>query len=115
MESRLIYSAANARAINLEWQKEGENEWIYIGINNELKKEFLLQKIKETFDDKSIFIVLGRTNSKEVNSENIEQEIMPIIGKENFLLCNKSFLTFIEFNSIGVIRIGRGKHPVKQV
>ena len=41
MESRLIYSVVNSGKLDLEWQKDSETEWIYIGVNDELKKEFL--------------------------------------------------------------------------
>jgi hypothetical protein len=107
MESRLIYSVVNSGQLDLDWQINKENEWFHIGTGNEIKKEFIIQKIKETFDNKNFFIALGRTDSKEINAESIEQEIITRVGKENFKICNKSFSKFIEFRDIGILRIGK--------
>lgn len=103
----LIYSIVNSGQLNLNWQKNNESEWIHIGTGDSIKKEFLIQKVIEVFKEAKIYIVLGRENSKEINIDNIEQEIIPRIEKENFKICDKSFTKFIEFRNIGIIRIGK--------
>ena len=104
MESRLIYLLGNS--VNCKWQINNEHEWIHIGIDEELNKEKVIKQIDKILKGENFFIVLGRTNSKEMNKSELEKEVFSRIGKENFRLSDLKFEKIIEFNNIGIMRVG---------
>lgn len=109
MESRLIYSVLNSGNLKIEWRSNTEEEWIYIGTEKEIKTEKIISHIEVEFKEDSFYIALERTTSKELKKTEIEAEIITRIGNENFKISNLTFDKFIEFNKIGVMRIGRKK------
>lgn len=107
MDSRLLYAAINSLKHTIDWNLNSESEWMHIGIGNELKKETLLEKISHLFNKDKIFIVKGRESSREIKVVDFEQKLFSEIGKIDFILCNEKLSKFIEFNKIGVFRIGK--------
>ena len=107
MDSRIIYSAINSIKHKIEWDMRSGNDWIYIGVGNEMNKELIFQKMINVFDDEKLLIALGRENSKRIVKEDFQIEIIERIEKIDFLISNESFSKFIEFNRIGIIRIGK--------
>ena len=105
MDSRLIYAGAKMRQ-NINWKIASEDESIHIGTGEGIKRELVLQKLEETFNDENVFISLGRRDSKELKTEEFESEVLARIGELGFIVCNKTFTKFIDFNPIGVLRIG---------
>jgi hypothetical protein len=110
MNSRLIYTIVNSGKLNIEWKLDIDSEWIYIGIGEELKKEKVTSQIQNIFNSENLYIVLGRENSKEILINEVNTEILNRIGNENFKICDKDFTKFIEFNKIGIMRIGTKKY-----
>jgi hypothetical protein len=109
MESRLIYSILNSGNLTIEWKNNSDKEWIYVGTDKEIKCESIANHIEEEFNEDTFYIALERTTSKELNKSEIETEVITRIGKEDFIISNLTFDKFIEFNKIGVMRIGRKK------
>lgn len=109
MDSRLIYSVLNSGKLKIDWQVHAENEWIYIGLGEELNKVLLSQKLEELFNGEDVFIALGRTDSKEIENKDLQSEIINRIGLLDFKICDKKFTKVIEFSKVGVIRIGEKK------
>lgn len=106
MESRLIYAAIHSAKSKIQWKVQFESEWLYVGIEDELNKALLLQKIQETFRFEIMLIALSRKDSKQIEYKNFEEEFLPQIGAFDFVLSDLNFTKFMEFNRIGIIRIG---------
>lgn len=106
MESRLIYAVVNSLKSNITWIKQSQTEWIYVGLQSELKSELINNKIKATFANQNIYLILGRSDSLEISRDNILVEILTRMGKEDILICDMKFSKFIEFNKLGIMRIG---------
>jgi hypothetical protein len=106
IDSRIIYKAANfSRTIVWEKTKAGD-EWIYVGTRQDVKSNLLYQKIEEIYKNSCFLISRARDNSIEIELGDFGEEILITLGDINFKLCDKSFTRFIEYNKIGVIRIG---------
>lgn len=99
----------NSGNLKIEWENSSEEEWIYIGTEEEVKSEIILGHIDDEFKEDSFYIALERTTSKKLKKTEIEAEIITRIEKEDFKISNLSFDKFIEFNKIGLMRIGRKK------
>jgi hypothetical protein len=103
----IIYSAINSVKIKVDWEIYVESEWLYIGLENEINENFIIEKIAEIFANNRIFILLGRDNSKETGVAEFQSEVFNRIGKVDFMLNNERFTRFMEFNKIRVFRIGK--------
>lgn len=107
MDSKLIYTAMHAMEQFIEWENYEGNEWCYTGMGEDLKREFVIEKINAVFNADTIYIALGRQDSKEINKDQIEMEIIQRIGTTDFMISNPAFDTFIEFSDLGVFRVGK--------
>lgn len=107
MDSRLIYSAINSIKHKIIWENKYNNEWIYVGVDNEINEEFIYQKIEELFGTERLLLALDRNRSKVVEKADLKVTVIRNIRKENFIISDEKFKKFIEFNKIGIIRIGK--------
>ena len=110
MESKLIYAAVNGIKSKVTWNKYSTEEWLYIGVGNDLKKDFITQYIHSHFNEKEILIALERRSSKPIHLNEIETEIFERIGLANFIICDKKFTRFMEFHQVGIMRLGELKN-----
>lgn len=111
MESRLIYKVSRHCLQNIEWLNATvENgAWVYIGNGYEIRKEFILSSISEYFADEILYISWTRNGSKEIPKETIETAIENMLGVDNFSIWDINFKKVIEFDKMGVMRLGKVK------
>jgi len=97
MESRDIY---NLTRKTIEW----ENNWIHIGIGEQVKKAEFELLVNEHFEnDSMIFLKRGRLNSEQIEIKSMFDKTIELIGNEDFELWSKDFKKAIKFNKIGVL------------
>jgi hypothetical protein len=58
------------------------------------------------FITNELYVSLNRRESFQTNKQSIINKIKPLIGTEDFSIWNWSFQKVIEFNKIGIYRIG---------
>ena len=93
---------------NLKWLNEDEDlGWIYCGAGDDVKKEFVQNIINEHFTEIELYVAHERNNSFLTTKDNVIAAIKNILGKENFAIWDKSFNKVVDFNKIGVLRIGK--------
>lgn len=108
MDSKLIYSASEGIKYKIIWvKKTPDSEWIYIGEKNNLNKQILRDTINEYFDDTTLLIAVNRKDSIHINKIDVFERIEKIIGIQDFKIWDIKFNRVIEFNKIGVMRLGK--------
>jgi hypothetical protein len=107
MESSLIYSASRSLKHKVNWIKvSAETEWIYFGAQDEANKPIVVKSINEYFPDSTLYIALGRKDSRQADKCEIGEAIDNILGIQDFLIWEMGFKKVVEFNHIGVMRRG---------
>ncbi len=107
MDSKLLYAVVQALESKIVWQQNGESEWIYLGYQNKLDIEKLLQKVNKFFSEEQLLIKKGRRDSIETTKNEINKNHSILDNKTTgYILCNASFNKFIEVSSIDIIRVG---------
>ena len=104
MDSKNIYISSQTYLKNVAWIKNNsDTEWIYIG-NDTLKIRLLIDSFFE--HELQFYFVNDRHNSKRTNKEQILENTKDYLENNDFLIWNLRFNRVIEFNKIGVYRIG---------
>lgn len=99
MDSRLLYSTTNALSHKLTW-----NDWIHFGIQHENSYSIVQDNISSHFGEEQMYLVYERNNSGELK---VKIELFnSILGTSNFFLWNTELTKAIEFNKIGILRVG---------
>lgn len=108
MDSKTIYLEIKLLINNVNWQTEGNEEWIFIGKkkNGEVKKELIHSIILDFFKSEAFYINLGPKKSKILTWKEAPNEIFSRIENENFYLANIELNKLIEFDVHGVARKG---------
>jgi hypothetical protein len=65
MDSKTIFISSVAYLPKVTWAKQNDNEWIYVGVNQDFNEEKVSQMIHSTFNADEIYIVSNRHNSQQ--------------------------------------------------
>jgi hypothetical protein len=103
MDSKQLYVAAGHLSSNIDWDKD----WIHFGTGTDLKKDLVDELIDKFLIDETLNLVHGRQDSGRHFKDEVKNKILDLLGKENFQLWNESLTKVIEFNRIGVLKLGR--------
>jgi predicted acylesterase/phospholipase RssA len=106
LEPRLIYSATDSLKSKLHWKKKINEEWIHFGTGNDIDYDLVNKSITEHLNGEDIYLVFERTNSGYFKEEQFQKLFKSILGKKNFYLWNKKLTKAIEFNYVGILRVG---------
>jgi hypothetical protein len=105
MDSREMYNATNHLTTLVTWDKD----WVHFGTEDEVKFDLVKTLIKDHLNDNELLFIHHRTNSGQYNHKIIIDSITHLLGKEDFLLWTTTMDKVIEFNKIGVLRLGQKK------
>jgi hypothetical protein len=83
-----------------------DSEWIYFGDGTNVKKTIVVEIINTHFIESRLLVSWTRQESFQVERDEIEKSIERILGLESFLIWDTNFKKVIEFNHIGVLRVG---------
>ena len=106
MESRLLYKATEALSTKLNWLNSGTEEWIHFGTDEHVNRNLVNQKISEHFGGENLYLTFERTNSGLVSNSETQRLFTSILGVKSFFLWNIQLNRAIEFNRIGILRLG---------
>ncbi len=63
MDSKNIYIACNHLIGKIQWIKEGDHEWIWVGVDDEFQDEKVRRLADLLFDDDEVYFVINRNDS----------------------------------------------------
>jgi len=99
MESRLIYESDKTYQNKIQWISPigSESEWRYL--NPQSANEIQLQNIiNKKFIEETLYLVIDRNESMEIDKLDLGSKIKGLYGKTEFKVWDKSFQNIIEFN-----------------
>jgi hypothetical protein len=103
MDSKQLYNAAEHLTPIVTW----DNDWIHFGTGDQTKNETVNQYIDNFLVDENLKLVHKRLDSGQKKKTEIKKEIEELLGQENFQIWNESMTRVIDFNRIGVLKLGR--------
>lgn len=106
MDAHLIYTVAKRLISYVAWQPSDDIGWLYCGLSDDLKTDFLTESINNHFQDEKIYLVLDRKQTRELDTVNAIAAIASNIDKRDFSLWSLNFEKVMDFNKIGIFRIG---------
>lgn len=108
MEPRLIYESNKTYFQKAKWlrNENTESEWHFIGIENNVGEKEINKILVENFDDENLYFVMSRNESSEMNKTELTKKISEVFRNFDFTVWDKKFRKVIEFNKIGIYRIG---------
>ncbi len=108
MDSKLIYIACRKLIGKVSWTKiSNDSEWIYFGDGNNINKLLVYEIINNHFTESELLIAWTRQGSVQVNRIEINKSIDNILGYHDFSIWDNHLRKVIDFNLIGVLRIGK--------
>jgi hypothetical protein len=106
MDAHLIYTVANRLISHVTWQPTEDIGWLYCGLSDDLKTDLLDESINKHFQDQKIYLILYRKETCEIATVDAIATIASTIDKRDFSLWNLDFKKVMDFNKIGIFRIG---------
>ncbi len=104
MDSKNIYISTQTFKKKVSWLANGtDSEWNFIG-NDLIKLKLLIDSFFEK--EQRFYFVTDRHHSSEEEKIKIYEYSSLLIEKQDFSIWNRQFNKVIEFNKIGVYRIG---------
>ena len=106
MDNHLVYTVSKRLITHVAWQETDNIGWLYCGLSGDLKTDLLRESINEHFESEKIYFVLDRKQTSELDTVNAIANIASNIDKRNFSLWSMDFKKVMDFNKIGIFRIG---------
>lgn len=109
MEARLIFESNKAYLPKVGWLRPTDNsdsEWIHIGTGKKLDRKLIGGKIDTHIGSKLLFVCSTRTTSHQIDKNLFETQLNSLVDISDFTLWDEEFKRVIEFNHIGVLRLG---------
>ncbi len=100
-----MYNAASHLSSSVTW----DNDWVHFGTNIEIKFKVIDNLVNTHLNSNAIIFINGRTNSEQLERDLIIERIKPFLWKASFQIWNMSMDKVIQFDKIGVLRLG-AKH-----
>ena len=91
----------------VNWNKLGDSEWIHFGTGVEIDKRIIMREVNKHFNSSSFYLAMQRNDSVQLERESLENEILLLLDKKDFLIWNIDFTKAIEFNHCGILRCGQ--------
>ena len=107
IDSKNIYIACNHHIGKIQWIKEDDNEWSWVGVDDEFQDQKVLRIAKSLFGDSEIYFVINRHDSHLTDLNSGIDEVREKLKDDRIILSDKSFQTMMQFGQIGVMRRGK--------
>jgi len=102
MDSKQLYIVAGRLSSTLTW-----DDWVHFGTGKEIKNGLIEELVDDFLADDILNFVHVRQDSGQVKRFEIKEKIAELLGQENFQLWNSSMTKAIDFNRIGILKLGR--------
>ena len=103
MDSKQLYIVTAHLSSTVTWDKD----WIHFGTGKDLKQDLVNMFIDDFLQDDALNLVHGRQDSGRYHKIEIKIRMQKFLGQESFQLWNESLTKAIDFNRIGVLKLGR--------
>ena len=114
LDSKNINISFKRYSNDINWVMCGESEWIYVGAEEELDEAKITKLLNSFFEESELYLITDRHNSLLIQKEEAVTKVLEFINKHNPALANTDFSKIMEFNKIGVVRLGNRKIRSKQ-
>jgi hypothetical protein len=105
MDSKNIFILSQTYSNKINWEKVNpDSEWTFIG-GDKMKAKDLLDSFFN--NELSLYLIIDRHNSKQDNKPYIFEKIKEYLEQRDFLIWDLNFNKIIEFNKVGVYRVGK--------
>jgi len=102
LDSRVLYKRIEHLKLSFMWSRE----WVHFGTGEEIKIELVKNVIQKLMGD-IVYLIIERSNSKEVKKKEIYQSIDNLLGHKNFEIWNQELNHAIQFHQMGVFTEGK--------
>ena len=90
------------------WEKVTlDSEWIYIGAENEINKQLVINTIFKQLSGDVLHFALSRPNSISINKSEMDKILFGLLSGGSFLIWDINLKKVVELNSIGTMRCGQ--------
>jgi hypothetical protein len=109
MDSRLLHKTTSFLKTKVSWNREAGNEWKHFGQDPLRRFDIVVVSLKEHINDEPYNLVRGRTNSCQLNIEELTESLHELAGYEDFEIWDAELKSVMEFKSMGIFRTGKVK------
>lgn len=109
LDSKNIFNACRHMKMKIDWKKETDNEWSFVGEGQDYKLQEVSDFVQSFFNEPKIYLVIDRNRSFLINLNEAPSKVGELLKGKDITLCDLSFNKMIEFNYIGVLRHGEIK------
>lgn len=102
IDSKQLYNTARHLNSTIVY----DEDWVHFGTGDQIKLDIIQRLINDHLTSNEILFIQQRTNSAQFEKHEIVGIMKPILGKESFQLWDISMNKMIQFNAIGVLRLG---------
>ncbi len=109
MDSRLIHKFDEVHHPQVVWTRKdasAESEWVYCGLGPDLNREVIMNAVEQQFHFEAVYLKQERNNSMVLTIPELLSKLETYIGQD-FCVWDSKFENVIEFNEVGVFRVGR--------
>jgi hypothetical protein len=103
MDSKQLYVAAGHLSSIVNWDKD----WTHFGTGTDIKSDLINELIDKFLMDETLNFVHDRRDSGRHHKDEMKNIIQDLLGDDDFQLWNESLTKVIDFNRIGVLKLGR--------
>lgn len=109
MESRIIFESNKTYISKVAWLRKSEqleSEWVHYGKGDKLNIDLIIKAIKTHLENNILQVSVSRQNSFSTTKEDFLTATDKLLGTDNFEVWDYDFKKVIQFNNIGVFRVG---------
>lgn len=106
MDSKNIHIACSHMKGKIDWKRDLDNEWSFVGVGNHFKENEVDNFIKSFFQEDELYFVIDRHNSYSIARDIAAKRVKESLKEQSITLCDHSFSKMIEFHYIGVAKHG---------
>lgn len=102
LDSKQLFIKAEFLSRQVEWI----DDWQYIGLESGLEERFA-KILGTSFDSEKVILIRGRHDSAILFQSQVRSLLFQGLCDSGFKIWSLDFVTALEFNKIGVYRIGK--------
>lgn len=107
-DSRLLFETNKTYINKVEWIDFDNNgsEWKYLGIDENINETDIESIINKFFKTDNFNLIISRNESLNIDKNELLTKVLKIFRSTDFTIWDTNFNKIVEFNKIGIYRIG---------
>jgi hypothetical protein len=100
MDSKNIYNSYLHYENKIEWEMNGEREWIYLGSETEFNEDEVAESINTFFEEYELYLITDRHSSSLIEKNKAIKNVKELSKEYGPVLTNTDFSKMMEFHRI---------------